>query len=174
MKNPPHTYLQKLRGYLDPAVTRKVSAPTSRLSCSITRSFHCCGFSVPLWPRVSYPGFPSCWGNIAHKARREGLRTVVVRWKKRQLFMRSRAGSLNPSICMTHTHLIIFSWRWRRNPCVYLCSVLASLERCGQVLLEIRSVKVKASAAMISTESNFSPLGFWNRVYFLYQWAEFY
>lgn len=27
MKNPPHTYLQKLRSYLDPAVTRKVSGP---------------------------------------------------------------------------------------------------------------------------------------------------
>lgn len=24
MKNPPHTYIQKLRGFLDPAVTRKV------------------------------------------------------------------------------------------------------------------------------------------------------
>lgn len=25
VKNPPHTYIQKLKGYLDPAVTRKVS-----------------------------------------------------------------------------------------------------------------------------------------------------
>ncbi len=25
MKNPPHTYIRKLRGYLDPKVTRKVS-----------------------------------------------------------------------------------------------------------------------------------------------------
>lgn len=25
VKNPPHTYIQKLRGFLDPAVTRKVS-----------------------------------------------------------------------------------------------------------------------------------------------------
>ncbi|CAM4679010.1 unnamed protein product [Leuciscus chuanchicus] len=25
VKNPPHTYIQKLRGYLDPRVTRKVS-----------------------------------------------------------------------------------------------------------------------------------------------------
>lgn len=24
VKNPPHTYIQKLKGYLDPAVTRKV------------------------------------------------------------------------------------------------------------------------------------------------------
>lgn len=24
VKNPPHTYIQKLRGYLDPGVTRKV------------------------------------------------------------------------------------------------------------------------------------------------------
>ena len=34
MKNPPHAYLQKLRSYLDPAVTRKVSALANRLSCS--------------------------------------------------------------------------------------------------------------------------------------------
>lgn len=47
VKNPPHTYLQKLRGYLDPAVTRKVSAPADRLSSAIARLFHCCGFSVP-------------------------------------------------------------------------------------------------------------------------------
>lgn len=38
MKNPPHTYLQKLRSYLDPAVTRKVSALTNMLSCSSGRS----------------------------------------------------------------------------------------------------------------------------------------
>lgn len=147
VKNPPHTYLQKLRGYLDPAVTRKVSAPTNRLSCSIARWFHRCGFSVPLWTRVSCPGFPSSWGNTAHEARGEGLGTVVVRWrvgwKRRQLFMWnmwSWAESLNPSICMTHTHLIKFSWRWTRNPWVYqndLCCVLASLERCVHVLLEI-------------------------------------
>lgn len=28
MKNPPHTYIQKLRGYLDPGVTRKVGQYT--------------------------------------------------------------------------------------------------------------------------------------------------
>lgn len=109
--------------------------------------FHCCGFSVPLWTRVSCPGFPSSWGNIAHEARREGLGTVAVRWrvgwKRRQLFMWnmwSWAESLNPSICVTHAHLIKFSWRWTRNPWVYqndLCCVLASLERCVHVLLEI-------------------------------------
>ena len=38
VKNPPHTYLQKLRSYLDPAVTRKVSALTNMLSCSSGRS----------------------------------------------------------------------------------------------------------------------------------------
>lgn len=147
VKNPPHTYLQKLRGYLDPAVTRKVSAPSDRLSCSIARWVHCCGFSVPLWTRVSRPGFPSSWGNIAHEAHREGLGTVGVRWrvewKRRQLFMWnmwSWAESLNPSICMIYTHLIKFSLRWTRNPWVYqndLSCVLASLGRCVHVLLEI-------------------------------------
>lgn len=39
MKNPPHTYLQKLRSYLDPAVTRKVSAPANVLSCSTAAAF---------------------------------------------------------------------------------------------------------------------------------------
>lgn len=43
MKNPPHTYLQKLRSYLDPAVTRKVSALAKHAIL-----FHCCSFSFPL------------------------------------------------------------------------------------------------------------------------------
>lgn len=30
VKNPPHTYIQKLRGYLDPGVTRKVQKLYSR------------------------------------------------------------------------------------------------------------------------------------------------
>lgn len=34
VKNPPHTYLQKLRSYLDPAVTRKVSGTADMLSLS--------------------------------------------------------------------------------------------------------------------------------------------
>lgn len=33
MKNPPHTYIQKLKGYLDPAVTRKVSSVLFPLAC---------------------------------------------------------------------------------------------------------------------------------------------
>lgn len=37
VKNPPHTYLQKLRSYLDPAVTRKVSAPPRRLPDLLSR-----------------------------------------------------------------------------------------------------------------------------------------
>lgn len=31
VKNPPHTYIQKLRGYLDPGVTRKVGSSISSL-----------------------------------------------------------------------------------------------------------------------------------------------
>lgn len=33
MKNPPHTYIQKLKGYLDPAVTRKVRSVLFPLAC---------------------------------------------------------------------------------------------------------------------------------------------
>lgn len=61
VKNPPHTYLQKLRSYLDPAVTRKVSdhrrppdlpsrqpsalPPAPSLRCSIS----CSGFPLSQW-----------------------------------------------------------------------------------------------------------------------------
>lgn len=46
VKNPPHTYIQKLKGYLDPAVTRKV-----RWIC-----FHCV-LSLPHWQgQSSCPG----------------------------------------------------------------------------------------------------------------------
>lgn len=33
VKNPPHTYIQKLRGFLDPAVTRKVRWKMWRVGC---------------------------------------------------------------------------------------------------------------------------------------------
>lgn len=64
VKNPPHTYLQKLRSYLDPAVTRKVSAPTphpptpcrffwplvpSATSSSLRPSISCSGFPFGRW-----------------------------------------------------------------------------------------------------------------------------
>lgn len=35
MKNPPHTYLQKLRSYLDPAVPRKVGTLSNILCCPV-------------------------------------------------------------------------------------------------------------------------------------------
>ncbi|KAI9530390.1 Formin-like protein 2 [Dissostichus eleginoides] len=52
VKNPPHTYLQKLRSYLDPAVTRKVSALANRLSCSTAAAL-----ASPR-PSISRPGCP--------------------------------------------------------------------------------------------------------------------
>lgn len=35
VKNPPHTYIQKLRGYLDPGVTRKVGQCKWPVECSV-------------------------------------------------------------------------------------------------------------------------------------------
>lgn len=51
MKNPPHTYLQKLRSYLDPAVTRKVNVLLLTF-CPFPLAwlFHSCMSSFPSDP----------------------------------------------------------------------------------------------------------------------------
>lgn len=67
VKNPPHTYLQKLRSYLDPAVTRKVSAPPPH---SLSFLLTSCPVSHQLFPPTLYLLFRISFrpmGNIARR-----------------------------------------------------------------------------------------------------------
>lgn len=63
VKNPPHTYIQKLRGYLDPAVTRKVSVliVPNQLFLSLF---------LPLSASSTPPGYPT--GPMAVERRPSG------------------------------------------------------------------------------------------------------
>lgn len=49
VKNPPHTYLQKLRSYLDPAVTRKVSG-LAKTCFPVPLAVSALWLFLPLWP----------------------------------------------------------------------------------------------------------------------------
>lgn len=95
VKNPPHTYLQKLRSYLDPAVTRKVSTLANMLSCSTGLAVPLPQLFLPLWPlyllsRISPQLRKDCtqcfWsrqlGSFSYKTVNS-----VTWWERRQLFI---------------------------------------------------------------------------------------
>lgn len=82
VKNPPHTYLQKLRSYLDPAVTRKVRALVNIAILFLLpgQAVPLLQFFLPLWPSISCPGYPYSWRKIAHRAsERHSLGTLVTK-----------------------------------------------------------------------------------------------
>lgn len=89
VKNPPHTYLQKLRSYLDPAVTRKVSAlAKKRYPVPAAWPFHCSGFSFPSDPLSRVRDIPLL---LRKDSGADRFGTLVTKqsivWERRQLFI---------------------------------------------------------------------------------------
>lgn len=86
VKNPPHTYIQKLKGYLDPAVTRKVRSILVPPACPSFLSQDGPGLQVP-----------SCLCANALETFREKQREIGNLLQLSSLGRRAELGSQGPS-----------------------------------------------------------------------------